>query len=133
MKTLERHGNRIHFVPIAVILLYVLVMNFFFSPFCLIRQSLGIPCPTCGMTRAVFALFRRDVAGAFYFHPAWWAAPLLLYGMAWNKKKLIYLSAAILIVVYALRIAWAMHTGLWWDVSYPVSFQPKALLWTIFR
>jgi hypothetical protein len=36
---------------------------------CHIRQFSGVPCPTCGTTRAVFALFSADLAGAIAFNP----------------------------------------------------------------
>ena len=31
----------------------------------------GIPCPTCGITRAFVSLLHGDFAGAFYYHPLW--------------------------------------------------------------
>lgn len=42
---------------------------------CPLKLFFGIPCPLCGITRAFFALFSGDIAGAFYYHPLW---PLIL-------------------------------------------------------
>ena len=49
---------------------------------CAFRRMTGIPCPGCGMTRAVSALARGQFLLALHFHPF---APLLLAeaGAAW--------------------------------------------------
>lgn len=36
---------------------------------CLFKMLLHVPCPSCGATRAVMAVFRGDVAGAFCLNP----------------------------------------------------------------
>jgi hypothetical protein len=46
----------------------------FFS-LCLFRRLLAIPCPGCGLTRAVAALARGDLGAALAYHPA---APVLV-------------------------------------------------------
>ena len=38
-------------------------------PPCLFRQWVGVPCPTCGATRAILALGRLDVAAAVAVNP----------------------------------------------------------------
>ena len=38
-------------------------------PPCLFRSVTGLPCPTCGSTRAVLALARLDLAGAVALNP----------------------------------------------------------------
>ncbi len=48
----------------------------------------GIPCPMCGITRALLSVFRGDFGKAFYYHPLWPLFPL----------------AVILYVLYSLRI-----------------------------
>lgn len=43
----------------------------------------GLPCATCGMTRAWSAVFHGNLSDAFSFHPLFWAAPVLYaYGLA---------------------------------------------------
>lgn len=44
-------------------------------PLCPTASLFGIPCPSCGLTRASIALLRGDLHGAMHFHPL---APLLL-------------------------------------------------------
>jgi hypothetical protein len=38
-------------------------------PSCFVKQWTGIPCPTCGGTRAALALVRFDVLGALRWNP----------------------------------------------------------------
>lgn len=44
---------------------------------CPFRRMTGIPCPLCGMTRAVLCLLRGDVSGAFHCHPLFFLLPVL--------------------------------------------------------
>jgi hypothetical protein len=45
--------------------------HFTLYPFpCGFKQRHNLPCPTCGMTTAVIAFARGDMAGAFYAQPA---------------------------------------------------------------
>lgn len=60
---------------------------------CIFIRFLGIPCPGCGMTRAMLAAFRLDWAAAFAYHPMFWSMPILyLYflfdGRLLGKQKL---------------------------------------------
>ena len=45
---------------------------------CPLLRLTGIPCPGCGMTRAVLALLRGDFAGALQLHGMVWSLPVLL-------------------------------------------------------
>jgi hypothetical protein len=38
-------------------------------PRCVFKTLTGLPCPTCGVTRAVIALSRLDVGRALYMNP----------------------------------------------------------------
>ena len=38
-------------------------------PACVFRAATGVPCPTCGTTRGVFALLHGDLRSALRFNP----------------------------------------------------------------
>ncbi len=44
---------------------------------CPFRLVTGIPCPGCGMTRAVLAACRGDMTAAFAYHPLFPLLPLV--------------------------------------------------------
>lgn len=52
----------IFFIAVSGIILLV----FYHCPF---LYFFGIPCPGCGMTRALIAAARLDFKAAFYYHP----------------------------------------------------------------
>lgn len=54
---------------------------------CGIKLLFGIPCPTCGMTRAYFAVFHGDFQAAFDYHPLFWLLPLCLLLCVIIKNK----------------------------------------------
>ena len=64
---------------LLLLLLYagLLAVWYFFDLPCIPRWLTGIPCPTCGMTRAWMSVFRLDLAGAFLQHPMFWSIPVL--------------------------------------------------------
>ncbi|MBQ7034167.1 MAG: DUF2752 domain-containing protein [Clostridia bacterium] len=70
----------------AALLIYALVLGILKIP-CPILGLTGIPCPGCGMTRALLAAARLDLAGAFAYHPMFWAVPIL-YLCFWKDGKL---------------------------------------------
>jgi hypothetical protein len=86
-------------------------------PTCLLRLALGIPCPGCGMTRAVLAAARLDLFAAERYHPL--SLPLLaafavtialafLAGdAAWRRAVPVITGVAgvALVLVWALRFA----------------------------
>lgn len=80
---------------------------------CPINAHLGIPCLTCGMTRATIAAMRLDFRSAFGYHPLFWTLPILYWTLATelspfksrlaNRLTVILLAAAFL-GVWAVRL-----------------------------
>lgn len=55
---------------------------------CLFRRVSGVPCPTCGSTRAVLALLRGDPLGSLRASPLLWLAGLLFMAvLAWRLRS----------------------------------------------
>lgn len=68
---------------IVPLLLGVSLVVLLISPIgwkCPIYGALHVPCPTCGMTRAVRMLLWRDFAGATAMHPLVWIVMPILIG-----------------------------------------------------
>ena len=73
-----------------------------FGTICFFKAMTGIPCPGCGMTRALFAAARGQFKRAFYFHPLFPAAPVFVAGVgaySFSKKPNVRKAAAVLLFI----------------------------------
>lgn len=81
---------------------------------CPVHRLTGLPCPGCGMSRALFCLVKLDFAGAWYYHPLVYFLPLpllyLIHRRAWKlpggRRAAIAVAVALgaaLLIVYAVR------------------------------
>lgn len=120
---------------ILLFLAIVLFMELFFGNSCILKVIIGMPCPSCGMTRAWLSLLlKRNLRMAFYFHPLFFTVPiiciLIFIEQFLNKKmnKYIYLCILILyIAVYIYRM-YKMFPG----VS-PMDFNKNSIFMRIIR
>jgi hypothetical protein len=67
---------------VAILISTVLVLLFVpiiphIPHFCLLKKTLGIPCPGCGISHSLMSVFRFDLAKAWFFNPAGIAVALL--------------------------------------------------------
>ena len=85
-------SERIIIVLALITLFFVVFLGYYRCPF---KKLFGVPCPTCGMTRAFWCLLEGNVKGAFYYHPLWPVA----------------IIAAILMILYLLKI---IHPSAFW-------------------
>jgi hypothetical protein len=74
------------------------------TPLCSLHALTGIPCPTCGMTRATIALLHGDFAGALKWNPL---LTLVLAGTAFY-----ILFAAVVVIGKLPRLRWT-SPSLW--------------------
>ena len=80
---------------------------------CPLKRFTGIPCPTCGTTRACVALLKGDVAGAFGLNPLATAALLLGPSVWWLSRGRTWPRA---VRVFALAAAVPAVLLNWWYV-----------------
>lgn len=59
-------GKGLYKVIILIAVSGIILLVFYHCPF---LYFFGIPCPGCGMTRALIAAARLDFKAAFYYHP----------------------------------------------------------------
>jgi hypothetical protein len=64
---------------------------------CMIRQTTGVPCPSCGTTRSVLSLLNGDVLQALYLNPfgfivlsIMFAAPVWILSDLLRKKDTLF-------------------------------------------
>ncbi len=79
-------------------------------PSCTLREFTGIPCPTCGATRAVRAFLGGDWAAALGYNPL--LALLLVVLVLFN------LYAALVLILHLPRLRW-----------HPPADKPASNLW----
>ena len=85
---------------------------------CLFKRFLHIPCPGCGMTRAVVSLIRFDFASACHYHPCVFIMPLVVLLIFANGKifKKKWVDNAILVfVLAAFLLTYIIRLILWID------------------
>ena len=84
--------------------------------YCPIRHVTGIPCPGCGMSRALVCLLRGDWKGYAYYNPALLPCLTAVFFLInretillrrlpmWVKDAVIFLDFACAVVTYAVRL-----------------------------
>ena len=55
---------------------------------CLFKHFFKIPCPGCGMSRALFLVLKGDFVKAFEAHPMFWSMPILYIFFILDSKIL---------------------------------------------
>ncbi|MBQ2952833.1 MAG: DUF2752 domain-containing protein [Clostridia bacterium] len=83
---------------------------------CIIQRLTGVPCPGCGMTRAVLALLAGDVPGALRHHGMVWSLPVLLAMYLWEGRlfRRRWINGALMaLLVAGFAANWAVHLAGW--------------------
>ena len=100
------------FVAVMGLLAALMLLDIYRCPF---KAVTGIPCPGCGMTRAVLSALRGDFRTAFYYHPLWIVAvPLVLVEFlnavggikipAKVNNVILIIAGILLLAVYVIRM-----------------------------
>ena len=100
--------------PILAFMIYILIVNTVLHEGCPFEIILGVPCPSCGITRATVEAIKFNFPKAFYFHPLFFTIPLVLIVLIYNEYKYIHklyksnifwgVLAIAFIIVYILRM-----------------------------
>jgi len=76
LRFIRRHDIVKKLVFTAVYLTLVVCLYYLLGK-CIFITLFDVPCPGCGMSRAMFAAFRLDFGSAFRYHMMFWSMPLL--------------------------------------------------------
>lgn len=101
------------FVAAMGVLAALMLLDIYRCPF---KAISGIPCPGCGMTRAVLSACKGDFREAFRYHPLWIVAvPLVLVEVlnamggikipAKVNNIILIIAGVLLLAVYIIRLA----------------------------
>lgn len=77
---------------------------------CPMRNTFGIPCPGCGLTRATVALAHGDFASALHFHPLVWLM-LPIFVVMVIEEVYIFVRRR------RLSLLARIPTAIWWPVG----------------
>ena len=73
---------------------------------CIFKSVLGLPCPGCGMSRAIISLLNMDIKQALLYHPMVFTMPILgiyyitdgkLFGKILDKIVLIFIFGGFIV------------------------------------
>jgi len=67
---------------IALVLTFAFAHTPLHGPPCLFRSAFGLPCPGCGLTRSIVALWRGDLLLSLRYHPLGLPAMAAMVGVA---------------------------------------------------
>ena len=77
---------------------------------CPVKYLTGVPCPGCGLSRALAALLRLDFRAAFRFHPMIFVLPPVVLYALFGKKPLLGAKTRERVLLWS---AVAMDIGIW--------------------
>lgn len=66
-------------IGILFILAAFYIFMYFADVGCFFQNVFGVPCPGCGMTRALISALKLDVKAALEFHPMVFSLPLIAW------------------------------------------------------
>lgn len=127
------NNSKIKFIKVLSLILFgifiiLLLMKKFSSvtgSVCLIRGITGVPCPSCGVSRAITEVINGNIIKAFKFHPLFWLPFVLLLLFLIFKRKYfkftLLISIILLLTVYILRMIFLFP-----DVE-PMRYNEKAI------
>ena len=98
-------------LPVAVVAGCVALAHAFGLVLCPLKRFLGVPCPTCGSTRALALLLRGDVCGAFEMQPLAMAIACVI------APCLLAARAALGKARFGAAVAHTVRSPLFWAVA----------------
>ena len=97
-------------IVIGIFIIFLLMKKFssITGSICLIRGVIGVPCPSCGMSRAITEVINGDIIKAFKFHPLVWLPFVVMFFLILKRKYfkfILIIAITLLMTVYILRMS----------------------------
>lgn len=97
-------------IVIGIFIIFLLMKKFssITGSICLIRGVIGVPCPSCGMSRAITEIINGDIIKAFKFHPLFWLPFVVMFFLILKRKYfkfILIIAITLLMTVYILRMS----------------------------
>jgi len=83
LRPLRKPGLKILYLVIGIGGLLLLL---YLQPSCVVKQQLGIVCPSCGLTRAWLSVLRLDFRSAFVSHAMFWVIPVVGFYILFDMR-----------------------------------------------
>ncbi len=110
MKTMRRE-KLIERLKLSLIIGMIYLALSLLSVGCPLRYLSGIPCPGCGMTRAIGQALQLDFTSAWYYHPLFFLAPIIVFLFLFESylpPKLVRITwggiIALYLITYLIRV-----------------------------
>lgn len=101
---------------------------------CIIANTTGFPCPTCGLTRSVMYTLKLDFKSAIEYNPLIIILPFsvlaLGYGVIKEDKK--FLSKVIYIIGGIAVVVWVIRMFMYFPNVEPMIYREKSLFGVVF-
>lgn len=124
-----------HYTLVKKVGLFIVVgilLFFFVDIACPVETIIGIPCPGCGMTTAIYYVLHLDFKTALYFHPLVFVCIgyLILVGILYLKhqtfdipmiKRLTTVFVVLLLLAYGYRMLYVYP-------NYPMPYNEQSIL-----
>lgn len=106
---------------------------------CLFKNTVGIPCPGCGMTRALLSVLKGDLITAFYYHPLW--VVVILYPVVYVIFKIIkpqeefemWKNKWLKLIIKLFIFIWIIRMIFLFPDTSPLNFNENSLMWNLFK
>lgn len=104
---------------------------------CLFYDITGVPCPSCGMTRAYVSLFHLDIKSAFFYHPLFFTMPFCILPQflkyCFNIKiKKSTQTAYYSLLLFIFIVVWIIRLYLYFPNIEPMTFNTNSLFYKIY-
>lgn len=126
------------FLLLAAFIVYSVLFTHFFGHACPINLLFGVPCPSCGLTRAVLLVFHGDFSAALSMHPLVYSLPLiaglLLAAILSDKfahSKIFLIIACVIAAAFIGLYIYRMVC--FFPSEEPIAFNENSLLFKIIK